>query len=473
MYKDSQNTSVYVTVYDPPFLRYPWDMYEEKLFHRAFEELTPRRRKVLELFLAGRTDAEIALELFVAETTVRKHVQNICWSFDLGGRHQRRDLKDLIKRYKPELLREAPQENPIQEKSNSNADTPTVVEEVATVSESPDNGPVGVDSPFYIERPPAESRSYEKIVLPGALIRIKAPRQMGKTSLLNRILAYAGKQGYQTVSLNMEEVEEAKLDKVDNFLRWFSAYVTRKLNLQPQLDNYWDEEIYGSKVSCKTYFECYLLQQIDTPMVLGLDGVDRLFPYTHISHEFFAMLRNWHEEAKTKDIWRKLRLVVAHSTEDYGKLNINQSPFNVGEPIELTEFTTPQAQELARRHGLDGKNTPVPQLMEIVGGHPYLIRLAFYRLALGEVKLEDLLRDATTDAGIYNAHLRRHLATLQQQPKLAAALQQVISQSEPVKIDTMQGYKLDSMGLIKRLGDNSSPRCQLYRIYFSNHLGVQ
>ncbi len=405
----------------------------------------------------GETYGNMAFRLSYSLTTLRQDYGKTLWknlSDALGERVTKPNFKEALKR-----------------EWERRKQFPFPPHPLPRDLESPDSGPVGVDSPFYIERPPAESRSYEKIVLPGALIRIKAPRQMGKTSLLNRILAYAGKQGYQTLSLNMEEVEEAKFDKLDNFLRWFSSYVSVKLNLQPQLDNYWNEDIYGSKVSCKTYFECYLLPQIDNPLVLGLDGVDRLFPYHHISQEFFALLRNWHEEAKNKDIWKKFRLVVAHSTEDYGKLNINQSPFNVGEPIELPEFTTPQVQELARRHGLDGKDTPVPQLMEIVGGHPYLIRLALYRLALGEVKLEDLLRDAATDAGIYNAHLRRHLATLQQQPKLSATLQKVVSASEPVKIDTMQGYKLDSMGLIKRNGDNSSPRCNLYRVYFTNHLG--
>jgi hypothetical protein len=42
-------------------------------------------------------------------------------------------------------------------------------------------GPVPLNSTFYVERPPTESRCYETITQAGALIRIKAPRQMGKT----------------------------------------------------------------------------------------------------------------------------------------------------------------------------------------------------------------------------------------------------------------------------------------------------
>ncbi|KST70388.1 hypothetical protein BC008_45175 [Mastigocoleus testarum BC008] len=49
-------------------------------------------------------------------------------------------------------------------------------------------GQVSLNSAFYIERPPIEDDCYETILQSGALVRIKAPRQMGKTSLLSRIL---------------------------------------------------------------------------------------------------------------------------------------------------------------------------------------------------------------------------------------------------------------------------------------------
>jgi hypothetical protein len=86
------------------------------------------------------------------------------------------------------------------------------------------------------------------------------------------------------------------------------------------------------------------------------------------------------------------------------------------------------------------------------------------------VRLEQLLQDAPTDAGIYQDHLRRHLVTLQENPELAAAFKQVINTPEPVRLETMQAYKLYSMGLIKRQGNQVKPRCQLYQQYFLEHL---
>ena len=46
------------------------------------------------------------------------------------------------------------------------------------------SGTVQLTSQFYIKREPWESRSYQEMEKVAGLVRIKAPRQMGKTSLL-------------------------------------------------------------------------------------------------------------------------------------------------------------------------------------------------------------------------------------------------------------------------------------------------
>ncbi|HIK28935.1 MAG: AAA-like domain-containing protein [Oscillatoriaceae bacterium SKW80] len=338
-------------------------------------------------------------------------------------------------------------------------------------------GPVSLNSPFYVERNPAEADCYDALAFPGALICIKAPKQMGKTSLLNRILAARKKQGDRAVRLNLLQAEKAVFSTLDKFLRWFCSYVTQKLKLASHLDDYWDENR-GSIVSCTTYFEAHLLEKLNAPFVLALDELDRVFQYPEIAKEFLPMLRSWHEEAKTVEIWEQLRIVVAYSTEEYVKLDINQSPFNVGLRVELSEFTQEQVENLACRHKLEcesdkKRHNLVSAIMEMVGGHPYLVRLALYHLARRDVTLEELLRDAPTDAGIYGDHLRRHLETLKKHPQLEAALKEIVSTKEPVRIETMIAYKLYSMGLIKRQGDRCIPRCELYRQYFRARLGQE
>ncbi|MGK7927216.1 MAG: AAA-like domain-containing protein [Spirulina sp.] len=334
-------------------------------------------------------------------------------------------------------------------------------------------GQVRLASAFYIEREPDESKCFRAIAQPGALIRLKAPRQMGKTSLMARILYHAREQGYCTVPLSFQHADKTVFHNLNELLRWFCLKISRKLRLPYKIDDYWTDT-YGSKDNCTAFFEDCLLMESDTPLVLGLDEVDRIFDYPSIADDFFGLLRAWYEEAGygggDSDLWEKLRLVVVHSTEVYIPMDINQSPFNVGLPIELSEFTAEQVEDLARRHGLIWTRSQVGQLMEIVGGHPYLVRLALYHIAQGQLALKELVELAPTEAGIYGDHLRRHLWNLQQHRELAAAFKKVVLSQEAVELESVLAFKLHSMGLVDLQGNEVSPRFNLYRNYFRDRM---
>ncbi|MDJ0515962.1 MAG: AAA-like domain-containing protein [Trichodesmium sp. MO_231.B1] len=331
------------------------------------------------------------------------------------------------------------------------------------------SGQVALSSPFYIERSPIESECYETILNPGALIRVKAPRQMGKTSLMSRILNYAEQQGYRKACLNFQSADEEFLTNLDLFLQWFCASITNELSLEEKLSEYW-QGVLGSKNKCTNYFQRYLLSEISTPVALGLDEVDQVFQYPEIATSFFALLRTWHERGKNEAVWQKLRLVIVHSKEVYIPLNINQSPFNVGLPIELRELNSAEVENLVKLHHLELSSEQIKELMAMVGGHPYLVRQALYYIARKRITLEKLLQVAPTEEGPYCDHLRRHLNNLEENPELLTAIKQIIAVDYPVPIGTKEGFKLRSMGLVKFQGNSVMPLCELYRRYFSDRL---
>ncbi|NEQ97788.1 MAG: hypothetical protein F6K30_13895 [Cyanothece sp. SIO2G6] len=334
-------------------------------------------------------------------------------------------------------------------------------------------GLVQLESIYYIERPPCETQCYAAIQRPGALIRIKAPRQMGKTSLMARILKYAKEQGCQAIPLSFQLADRATFQNLTSLLRWFCMKVARKLGIPHCLDEYW-VDTFGAKDNCTYYFEEYLLPQIDGPLVLGLDEVDCIFQYPVIADDFFGLLRAWYEEAgygiDGSKLWEKLRLVVVHSTEVYIPLDVNQSPFNVGLPVELTEFMPQQVLDLAQRHHLDWRMEQVKVLMAMVGGHPYLVRLAMYYITRGHTTLEQLCHLAPTEAGIYDDHLRRHLWHLTQHPDLASAYHLVLKTEQPIALDSERAFKLHSLGLVHFCGNGIVPSFDLYRQYFRDRL---
>lgn len=327
-------------------------------------------------------------------------------------------------------------------------------------------GQVPLGSPFYVERYPIELDCYKAIVQPGALIRLKAPRRMGKTSLMTRILDQVEKQGSRTVSLSFQLADREIFQTLDRFLQWFCANISLGMQLPNRLADYWDE-LFGSKISCKIYFEQYLLAKTVQPLVLALDDVDRLFQYPDLADDFFGLLRAWHEESKNRDIWKKLRLIVVHSTEVYIPLNVHHSPFNVGLGIELAELTNDQVQNLARQYELDCSREQIEQLMTLVGGHPYLVRLALYYLWDQDVELESFLAiDPISITRIYGEHLQRQLLNLQKDSALLEAFAKVVKSQNPIELDLVQAFKLQSMGLVHLKGNQTRPSCQLYAEYF-------
>lgn len=423
--------------------------------------LTPLQELVLRSSWEGKTYTSIAFEAHYGEERVRKVASNLWqlmsdfWKEPINKTNFRASLEPRrLTKTQQQLIKEF----------NRTA--------TAISLEFP-NAPVSLDSKFYISRPPIEELVYTEIAEPGSVICIKAPKKMGKSSLILRILSHAANLGYKTVSLDFQQADKAVFANLDKFLRWFCANVSRELGLEPKLNDYWNEEM-GSKISCSLYFQEYLLVKVQTPLVLALNELDWVFEYPEIAGDFLPLLRSWYEQAKRVEIWQKLRLVLAYSTSIFVPLRLTQSPFNIGLPIKLPLFTLGQVEDLAQRHGLDWTGgTEAEKLMAMVGGHPYLVRLALYHL-VGKGGLErdlgQLLQIAPTEAGIYNEYLMPYVLALREEPELESAFYEVINATDSVKIEPVLAYKLQSMGLVKLEGDRAYPATELYRLYFKAQL---
>ncbi|NEO73571.1 AAA-like domain-containing protein [Moorena sp. SIO3H5] len=426
-------------------------MISKKAFEEKYQNMPWKRRQVLEALVGGKTDKEIRDKVLRVYdiSTVRKHISKIYKDCDIeaNGFNCRCDLVEIVNTYKPELVAEQ------------------VLKECGLSSPRP-----RADHEIYIERPPIEARCYQEIVKPGALIRIKAPKRMGKTLLIHKIIAHGEKQNYEKIYLNMNQLPFTELDI---FLKSFCLQVGKKLKLTNQLQTYWDDSLFTSVDNCTTYFEEYLLASLESPLVLCLDDLDRVFHHQEIAEGFLPLLRSWHESSKFDDSWKKLRLVVAHATEFYINLDINKSPFNVGLPIELLEFDAQQVKRFAESYGLTLSVDSVTKLMAMVGGHPDLLSQAFDYLKNhqpAEKTLDTLLALAPTEAGIYRSHLLSLLTSIEEHPQLLDAVKLLVSTTKPVRLDCKITRKLESIGIVQRHGNDCSLRFNLYRQYFSDRI---
>ncbi|MCG6135778.1 MAG: AAA-like domain-containing protein [Nostoc sp. LLA-1] len=319
------------------------------------------------------------------------------------------------------------------------------------------------DSAFY-------AGCYREIERPGSLIRVKAPLQWGKTYLMIQIFNHATQQGYQAVRVDFQEPEQEVFNSLERFLQWFCSSIAKGLHLSDNLAQHWGG-ILSANSNCTNYLE-RLLAVIPSPLVLGLDNTDVIFSYPAIACNFLPLLRAWYEKGRTQPLWQKLRLVIAYAQEEYIPIDRNRSPFNVGKPVEIPELTQEQIQKFVQYLKLYWHEEQIIQLMAMVGGHPWLVKKALHKIAQRELTLEKFLDIAPTEEGLYGDHLLRYWSTLQDNPELLAAMQQVVSANVPVRIDPDKAYKLRSMRLVKYTGNSVQPLCDLYRLYFRDRLGL-
>ncbi|MEH2172549.1 AAA-like domain-containing protein [Nostoc sp.] len=347
----------------------------------------------------------------------------------------------------------------------------TQTEQIENLWSYPD-GPVPLDSHFYIERPSLERKVYREVTTSGCVIRIRSPKQMGKSSLVLRLCAFAQKLGYQTVNLNCYQFDSKCLTDLNKLLRHLCWKIATGLGIDPNLKEKWNEEI-GYNLSSGFYLENYLLDQCQSPVVLVLNEIDRFFEYPQICQEFFALLRSWCEEARHNSNWQKLRLVMVYSTEEYISMDINLSPFNIGLPIRLNDFTQPQVEDLVRRYGLDSfKAKDFVQLMPLIGGHPALIQISLYYLKSQEMTVQEIIKEAIANGGIYRDHLWRHWIKLQENPRLAKTFAEILAAKQDISLNPIDTYKLEGLGLIRFEGDRVLPRYGLYHSYFAKQLST-
>lgn len=343
---------------------------------------------------------------------------------------------------------------------------------------------------FYVTRE-ADGVAREKIRESGATITIKAPRQMGKSSLLVRTAAEASRAGKRVAMLDFQFLDKVSLKNADVFFRQFCSWISYVLEIEDKVEEFWKIPI-GNSFRCTRYVERHVLKELKgESLVLAMDEVDSVLN-ADFYIDFFSMLRGWHG-ARGDDqptVWNRLDLALVISTEPYQLIDMPfQSPFNVGEVLELGDFTPEQVKDLNKRHAYPFNPEEVQMLVELLHGHPYLTRRALYLVASQRATPEELFGRATDDHGPFGDHLRHHLMRLydkgnkspemlELQANLIKGLSEVFAKKTCT--DMLTFYRLRGAGLVREQEEGKNghkvskivPRCKLYEDYFREHINA-
>jgi hypothetical protein len=331
-----------------------------------------------------------------------------------------------------------------------------------------ETGTIKLDSPFYIRRQ-SDDEMLQQISRIGTTTVVKGPRQMGKSSLLARAMAAAQQNQQKALYLDFQFVDSEQLASLDSLLRYLSRKFARAFKTATKPDDFWDSAL-GAKDNLTDFIEEAILAETPSPVWVLFDEADRVFNFPY-RDDFFATLRWWHNLRAMRENWRRFNLVITHSTEPYLWIqDLNQSPFNVGYSIRLAEFNFHQVEALNLKHGTPLKTgDEIRQLLTLLGGQPFLMRLALYLLTTNRWSLAELQNLMTDDFGPFGDHLRRFIWGLQRNPDLKESLRQILRHQKCD--DEMHFLRLSAVGLIKgETREKVEMRCRLYEEYFKNHL---
>ncbi|MEO1387650.1 MAG: AAA-like domain-containing protein [Cyanobacteria bacterium J06634_6] len=336
------------------------------------------------------------------------------------------------------------------------------------VALEPAEGTMDPESQLYVARG-CDAIAQSTIQRQGVTLTIKGPRQMGKSSLLMQVMDAAMKVDKQVVFLDFQLFDQDVLKSAESFYPQFCRSMTEQLDLPDRVAEYWEGSS-GNVRCCTRYMQTHVLKEVGGPLVLAMDEVDRMFDADYRS-DFFSMLRSWHNNRALpmSRIWKQFDLALVTATEPYHLIaNLNQSPFNVGEVLLLTDFSAAQVTDLNRRHGNVLRPDEEQALMALLNGHPYLVRRSLYLIARQQLSVAALFEQADGDNGPFGDHLRYHLFRIYDKQDLADGLLQVIRAGSCP--DERIARLLSAAGLVRRADERVVPRCQLYADYFGRHL---
>ena len=177
----------------------------------------------------------------------------------------------------------------------------------------PPGGAVPLDSPFYIARR-TDDEFYKAIARRDSIVLVKGGRQVGKTSLLARGLQIARESGATVILTDLQHPSGEAFSSVEKLLLELGERIAGQMNLKTRPHDVWSS-LLSASANFHNYLQREVLGKISSPLVWGLDEIDRLFGFDYAS-EVFGLFRSGISSAlEPSGPWRRMTLAMAYATE--------------------------------------------------------------------------------------------------------------------------------------------------------------